>query len=300
MERAGGDEEDVVRADEAVTGLHRGPLDDRQQVALHPLARDVGPVGVLAGHHLVEFVDEDEAHVLGQLDGRRVNLVLVNHRVAFPFEEDHAGFGHRHLAPRAALGKDLLEHRLQVEVHLFHAHPGEHHGHGLLFGGQLDAALIHLAGGEHGAHFLAGALVALGRVGAALRRVERGRRRGQQVHEPVFHPTSRFLLDAGPLLLTDQPDGVLHQLANHALHVAAVIADLGVLGGLDLNERGPGQLGQASGDLRLAHPGRPNHEDVLGHHLGAHFLRDALPPPAVADGDGHRPFRIVLSHDVPI
>ena len=41
MERAGGDEQDVIGLDRAVLGVDRGPLDDRQQVALHALARDV-------------------------------------------------------------------------------------------------------------------------------------------------------------------------------------------------------------------------------------------------------------------
>ena len=41
VERAGGDEEDVVGPHLAVAGLHGRALDDRQQVALHALARDV-------------------------------------------------------------------------------------------------------------------------------------------------------------------------------------------------------------------------------------------------------------------
>ena len=44
VERAGGDEQDVVRAHRAVLGGHRRALDDRQQVALHALARHVGTV----------------------------------------------------------------------------------------------------------------------------------------------------------------------------------------------------------------------------------------------------------------
>src|SRR5690606_13375503 len=41
VERAGGDEEDVIRLDRAVLGNHGASLHDRQQVALHALARDV-------------------------------------------------------------------------------------------------------------------------------------------------------------------------------------------------------------------------------------------------------------------
>ena len=41
MERAGGDEQDVVGLDRPVLGVDGRPLDDRQQVALHALPRDV-------------------------------------------------------------------------------------------------------------------------------------------------------------------------------------------------------------------------------------------------------------------
>ncbi len=47
VKRAGGDEQDVVRADEAVTGVDGGAFDDGQDVALHALAADVGTVARL-------------------------------------------------------------------------------------------------------------------------------------------------------------------------------------------------------------------------------------------------------------
>ncbi len=49
--------------------------------------------------------------------------------------------------------------------------------------------------------------------------------------------------------------------------VAADVADLGELAGLDLEEGRGGQLGQAAGDLGLADAGRADHEDVLGRDL---------------------------------
>jgi hypothetical protein len=57
MERARGDEEDVVGADRAILGVDGRSLDDRQQVALYALARDVGAVGGLAAGDLVDLVD---------------------------------------------------------------------------------------------------------------------------------------------------------------------------------------------------------------------------------------------------
>ena len=48
VERAGGDEQDVVGLDRPVLGVDGRALDDRQQVALHALARDVGAVRLRA------------------------------------------------------------------------------------------------------------------------------------------------------------------------------------------------------------------------------------------------------------
>ena len=48
VEGSGGDEEDVVGAHRAELGLHRRALDDREDVALDALARDVGAVAALA------------------------------------------------------------------------------------------------------------------------------------------------------------------------------------------------------------------------------------------------------------
>ena len=47
MESAGRDEQHVIRFHVAVLGLHRRAFDDRQQISLHPLARDIGPLGAV-------------------------------------------------------------------------------------------------------------------------------------------------------------------------------------------------------------------------------------------------------------
>ena len=102
------------------------------------------------------------------------------------------------------------------------------------------------------------------------------------------------------LLLADHADGDLGQVADHALHVAAVVADLGVLGGLDLEERGADELGQPAGDLGLADAGRPDHDDVLGRDVLAQLGRQLLAAPAVANGHGHGPLGRVLADDVAV
>ena len=298
VERAGGDEQDVVGLDEAVARLHGRAFDDRQQVALDPLPGDVGAVGVFAGDDLVDLVDEDDPGVLGQRDRLGLHLVLVDQRVDFLLEEDFPRLDDGHLAAGLVLGEDFLEHPLKIDVHLLHAGAAEHHRHDLVFGGQLDSPLVELSGGEHRAEFFSCPLVAFGGRGAVCG-IER-RRGHEQVEQALLRPALRFLLHPRSFGFADQADGVFNEFADHAFHVAAVVADLRVLGGFDLDERRAGELRQPARDLGLPDAGRPDHHDVLGRDLGAHLLAELLPAPAIAHGDGHRAFGLVLPDNVAV
>jgi hypothetical protein len=66
-----------VRTD-AVLGADHRALDQRQQVALHALAADVGAVAFGALGDLVDLVDEDDAVLLAGLDRLLADLVLVD------------------------------------------------------------------------------------------------------------------------------------------------------------------------------------------------------------------------------
>ena len=89
----------------------------------------------------------------------------------------------------------------------------------------------------------------------------------EQVQKAVVDALLRAGFDLSPLLLLDHANGHLGQIANHALHVAAVVADLGVLRGLDFEERRADELRQPPGDFSFAHAGRPDHDDVLGRDV---------------------------------
>ena len=73
------DEQHVIGLDRAVLGVDRAALDQRQQVALHALARHVGAGGLLAAGDLVDFVDEDDAVLLGIFHGAQLQLLFVDH-----------------------------------------------------------------------------------------------------------------------------------------------------------------------------------------------------------------------------
>ena len=104
--------------------------------------------------------------------------------------------------------------------------------------------------------------------------------------------------DLERLLLADHLHGDLGQVAHDRLDVAADVADLGELRGLDLEERRVGQARQAPRDLGLADARRPDHEDVLRQDLARHLGRQALPAPAVAQRDRHGLLRALLADDV--
>jgi hypothetical protein len=82
-------------------------------------------------------------------------------------------------------------------------------------------------------------------------------------------------LHVGAPLVAHEADADLDEIAHDLLDVAAHIADLGEFGRLDLDEGRAGELGEATGDLRLADAGRADHQDVLGHDLVAQARRRA-------------------------
>ena len=72
VKRARGDEQDVVGLDRAVFGRDGAAFDDRQDVALHAFARNVGTAAAFATGDLVDLVDEDDAVVAGPAQRLRV------------------------------------------------------------------------------------------------------------------------------------------------------------------------------------------------------------------------------------
>ncbi len=120
---------------------------------------------------------------------------------------------------------------------------------------------------------------------------------GQQIHQPILGIGLGAGADALAVLLLHQADGGLHQIADDGFHVAAHIADLGELGGLDLDEGRVHQLGQAAGDFGLAHARRADHENVLRSDLFADVLRQLRAAIAVAQRHGDGALRLVLADD---
>ena len=134
----------------------------------------------------------------------------------------------------------------------------------------------------------------------ASRVAEDERRADQRVEHPFFGGQLRLGFDVLALAALDQRDGDLDQIADDLLDVAPDIADLGEFRRLDLQERRPGELGEAARDLGLAAAGRADHQDVLRHHLLAHRRSQAQTPPPVAQRDGDGSLGVRLTDDVAV
>ena len=122
----------------------------------------------------------------------------------------------------------------------------------------------------------------------------------EQVEQPGLGTAVGGLGHPLALLDADQAHGRLDQVAHQALDVPAVVADLGILRRLDLDEGRPDQPGKPPGDLGIAHAGRADQEDVLGSDLPAQLLGELSAAPAVPQGDRHGALGVGLPDDVAV
>ena len=269
MERARGDEQHVVGLDHAVLGADGAALDQRQEVPLHALARHVRAHGLGAAADLVDLVDEDDAVLLRVRDRAGLELLLVDHARRFLVGERLERFADAQLARLRAPAAHALEDLLELLRHLLHAgwaHDLEPERHGAQL--DLDLALVERALAQHLAELLARVV--------AVRQL-----RQQRVEDPLLGRVGGARTDLGHFLLARLLHRDVHQLLDDRVHLAADVADLGELGGLDLDEGRARELREAARDLGLADAGRPDHEDVLGRDLLAQRLVDLHAAPAV-------------------
>src|SRR5437667_235918 len=161
----GGDEQDVVGAHVAVARLYRRAFDDRQQVALDALARDVGPRALAAlARDLVDLVDEDDAVILDAIERLVHDVIHVHQLLQLFVDQDAARLVHVHRAALFLLGYQLLNHFAEIDVRPFHALRRLHHlqhWEALLLHLDLDIAFFELPIFQLGAKLLTRAAAAL-------------------------------------------------------------------------------------------------------------------------------------------
>ena len=297
LEGAGGDEQYVVCLDHAVLGVDGATLDQRQQVTLYPFTGDIGARALAALADLVDLVEEDDAVVLDRGNGLLLQLFRVDQAGRFLFDQRLHGLLDLDLALLLLLLAQVLEQPLQLVGHLFHARRGHdvdaHGGGGQI---QLDLLVIQLTFPQ----FLAEDLAGVGVVGLLLLAPAVARVRQQGVEDALLGGFLGAVFHLLHLGLAHQLDGDIGEIADDAVHFLAHIAHFGELGRFHLDEGGVGQLGQTTGDLGLADPGRAYHQDVFRGHFMAHLFAELHPAPAVAQGHGHRTLGIGLTDDVSV
>ena len=277
VEGAGRDKQDVFGLHRAVLGGNGGAFDQRQQVALHAFAADVGAAPLGAHGDFVDFVEKDDAVVFGSGNGLFDHLFLVQQLIALVIDQRLVGLGDRHLFRRRLLAEGLAHHVAQVE----HAHLGAGHA-GDVEGGHAGTAAI----GNLHLHFLVVELAFAQHLAEFFPRVLAGVFADQSVDDPLLGQHLGPGVDLLAVDLAGRVDGDLDQVADDLFHITPDITDFGEFGGLDLDEGGLRQTGQAAGDLGLADAGRPDHQDIFGQHFFAHGAFQLLAPPAVAEGNG--------------
>ena len=315
MERARADEQDEVRLDGTVFRCNRGALDDRQNVSLHALARNVRTHVVCVPRDLVDLVQKDDAVLFGVLKRFAVHVVRIDALFGFLLHEDRARMLHRHPLCLFLLRKQIAEHAAHVNLHAARA---EHHGadaffdlnlHDLFLQKPFSQAVERLFAKRHPRLLLL--LRGLGLLGlglsAAQKELERVHRtvlllllREQQFHKPLLGCRGRRVLHKLHALLFREPDRLLHKIAHHALDVSAHIADLGVLRGFDLDKRRVDELCKPSCDLGFADAGRPEHDDILRRDLLPQFGGQTASSVTVSERDRHRALCFVLTDDIAV
>src|SRR6266566_3678665 len=147
VKRPGGNEQDVIGSNHAVASVDRGALDDRQNVALHALAGNVGAVAGFSAGHLVNFIDKDDSHLLGALHGHTRDLVHIKKLVFFLLDQVFESVGHAHLALFFLLAEHASDLIHDIDIHLLDALPGDdfERRHGALTHFNIHHALVQLA-----------------------------------------------------------------------------------------------------------------------------------------------------------
>jgi hypothetical protein len=289
MKRPRGDEQDMVGFHRPMFGRNRRALDQRQQVALHSLAADIGAARLGPRADLVDLVEKDDPVLLHRLDGGGLHRLVVQELVGFLTHQDIVALGDRQPLALRPPAEGLAKEIAQVHAAAARRHSGDlHHRKG-------GARVGHLDLDDRVVQFARTQLLAeqIARPGAGIRPCD-----------CIEHPLLGIRLGARAHILAHvfagHGDGGIGQVADDLLDIAADITNLGELGRLDLQEGRAGELREPAADLGLADAGRADHQDVLRKHLLAQGRVQLLAPPAVAQRHRHRALGRRLANDEPV
>src|SRR5579872_96693 len=285
MKRAGRDEQDMIGFHRAVLGRNRRAFDQRQQVALHALARYFAADAAIPHADLVYLVQEDDAVAFDRRDRLEHELIAIQQLVRFFIDENFVRTLDRQpprLGAAAQLAEDIAD-RDRAHLRARHARDFEHrHAAGRLRL-DLDFLVVEFAGAQ-----------------LFTKRVPRrgaGTGADQRIQHAFLGRELRARLHILALALTGLRDRDLDEIADDLFDIAADITDLGELRGLDLEERRARELRQPPRDLGLADAGRSDHENVFRQHFLAQALGELQATPSIAQRDRYRSFGVGLADD---
>ncbi len=131
VKRTRGDEQDMVGLDRPVFGADGGAFDQRQKIALNPLAADICPARLGPHADLVDLVEKDDAVLGGRLKGGPRHRLVIQQLVSLFADQQVIAFRHGHLAPHRAPAHGLAQNIAQVHhAHLAARLPGDvQHAH---------------------------------------------------------------------------------------------------------------------------------------------------------------------------
>ena len=295
MKRAARDEQDVIGLHHPVLGRHRRAFDQRQQVALHTLARHIGALRILTRGDLVELVDEHDPVLLRVGQRHRLQLFVVHHPCCFFVGEKPHRFGDADPARLLAPAADVREHSLDLLRQIFHPGRSEDlHRRRCRRYLDLDLAVVERPFAQHLSELLSRRIVDWLHVV----KVDRMRRGNQQVEDFILGRVGGAIADLLHFRFAHLLDRDVGQVADDGVDVTTHVSDLGELRRLDLDERCIGQARETACDLGLANTGRPDHQDVLRCDLLPQRLADLLSSPSVAQCNRNGALGIVLPDDV--
>ena len=189
VERARGDEQDVIGAHHPVLRVHRRAFDDRQDVALHALAADVGPVRRPRGPAILSI---SSMKMMPACSTRSTavarHAVHVDELLLLFLRQVLERLGHLHPPLLRLALEEPRQHVLEVDVHFLDRRAGDdlERGKRLLADVDLDDARVEPAGAELLAEPLARLLLLIAGGRAVFVRRRRTRRRQQQVEQPLL------------------------------------------------------------------------------------------------------------------
>ena len=298
MKRAGRDEQNMVCFNRPVFGRHRGSLNQGKQVALHALARYLGAAALGARGDFVHLINEHNAVLLQHVQRLHLDLFLIHQFGSLFIDQQLQRFTDLQLARLPLVLAHLTEHTAQLLGHFLHSRgPHDLQGGGRLNEIDFNSPVIKLPLAQFLAKGLARCAFWLG--GGINPELTSGAWY-QNIQHPLFCRIFCSTAHFGHLSHT----GLLHcnisQVANDGVHIFAHITYFSELGGFHFDEGSVSQTSQAPGNLGLAHTRGANHQNIFRRNFCSQAWLDLLATPAIAQGNGHSAFGLLLAHDVAV